>query len=1098
MNARELAMGPRSIRRSASRRLHRAVVSCVELLEMRTLLSGTPFTYAIANADNHVLTLSLQGGTLQLVDADTTLGTSTTSSAAFDSTGSVSITGGSGADVLQVDFSGGTPFGSGGLTFAGGGTSNSLVLLNGRFWNDTVDEAAGSIRLDSNAPIQFSNVGRVTDLTTASSLYFNTGIGNETLAVQNGPMVSGLQTTEISAPSLTLDFANKGYVQLNTNGDDALTMANSVADAALFSFEVDTLAGSDTIHVDATPATVSTEITSDYVSPPPPNGPDYVTVGNGTLAGIQGPLDISDDAFTEYLVIDDSADTTGRTITYGDAPIFFQRSVEGLTPNAITFTSSDVSSLVLKAGSGGNTFNVVNTIPNAVNEIDTGSGNNTVNVQFVGGSGPLTISGQGGHDAVNVAFTTNNPGGLAGYSSILAPISVSNPTGTTDLRIDTTAETIAQTITAGNGVVTVSNPARTGSGPTDIPISYSLGAGSSISLKTGSAADSFTLTPDAAVGFFVDAGDPSATPGDTLDVNFTGTTGAALDAVAMAGFDHTYSFSNRMPIAFANVESYPPVPVLATADLAVTLVGPTAVGSDGMMTYAFTVTNLGTDGAASVVLADAIPAGASLLSSGQFVATMTGNGFTLNLGALPSGGVISGTFTLVAGMGPATATNQVSVSSELADPQMANNTATASTLVLAPAPTLSNVAVTSPVNEGGVATLAGMLAEPVGAGPMQLVVDWGAGQGTTAYTFAEGTTSFSVTHQYLDNPASPSTAFAISLSLSNAGGAVSAAASVVVNDVAPVAQAMTGPVVAVRGQTLAFADAFTDAGVLDTHIAVFNWGDGTVSAGPLVESGGAGTVAGSHVFKANGTYTVSLRITDKDGLSATVTKTVTVSSVAVEPDPVFGGSMLVVGGTTGADSIDVKSTKSGIRVNLNGVNTDVTSSFGRIVVYGQGGGDTIQIDKKVTNNAFLYAGGSAGSSLQGGGGNNVLVGGTGNDVLVGGAGRNILIGGGGSDLLMAGSSGDLLLAGSTTYAGNDTALAAIFNEWTSTADPYATRIHNLQFGGGLNGGYVFNSSTLINNSTGSLLFGGSGSDWFIDGKKDMLLGRRATGTVTPV
>jgi uncharacterized repeat protein (TIGR01451 family) len=1059
------------------------------------LLSGTPFTYAITDADNHVLTLSLQGTTLQLVDADMTLGTSTTTSAAFDSSGSVSITGGPGADVLQVDFSGGAPFGSGGLTFTGGGASNSLALLNGSFWTDTVDESAGTIQLDSNPLIQFSNVGRVSDLTSTNSLYFNTGTGNETLAVQNGPMMSGLQTTEISAPNLALDFANKGYAQLNTNGNDAVTMTNSVADAALFAFEVDTLAGSDTIHINATPATVSTEITSDYVSPPPPNGPDYVTVGNGTLAGIQGPLDISDDAFTEYLVIDDSADTVGRTITYGDVPIFFQRSIEGLTPNAITFTASDVSSMVLKAGSGGNTFSVVNTIPNALNEIDTGAGNNTVNVQFVGGNAPLTINGQGGHDTVNVAFSTNNPGGLAGYSSILAPISVSNPTGSTDLTIDTTAESVAQTITAGNGVVTVMNSVPTGSSNTDIPISYNLGAGSTISLKTGAGADAISLAPDASVAFFVDAGDPSATPGDTLNVDFTNTAGAALDAVTTSGFDHTYSFGNRMPIAFRNVESYPPVPVAVTADLAVTLVGPAAVMPGGMMTYAFTVTNLGTGNASAVVLSDMMPAGTSLLSSGQFVASMTGSGFTLDLGALASGGVISGTFTLVAGAGPATVSNQVSVSSELPDPQMTNNVASASTLVVAPPPALGNVAVTSPINEGGTATLTGTLSEAAGGGVMQLVVNWGPGQATSTYTFAEGTTSFSVTHQYLDNPAAPATSFPISLALSNAGGRVTAATSVVVNDVAPVALAMAGPNAAARGQALAFADAFTDAGVLDTHTAVFNWGDGATSAGAVSESQGAGTVAGSHAFKADGTYTVSLTITDKDGLSTTVSKTVTVTNVLVEPDPVFGGNMLVVGGTTGADTIDIKSIKGGVRVTLNGAKTDVTSTFGRIVVYGQGGGDTIQVDKKVTNNAFLYAGGNGNNYLQGGGGNNVLVGGTGSDMLVGGVGRNILIGGGGADLLVAGSAGDLLLSGSTTYAGNDAALAAMFNEWTST-DSYATRVHDLQFGGGLNGSYAFNSSTLINNSTGSILFGGSGNDWFIDGNNDWLLNRRAAETVT--
>lgn len=1093
MNARVHRISPRGDR-SASRRLHRAVLGCVEALEPRALLSGTPFNYAVPDADNHVLTLSRQGSTLQLVDTDTTLGTSTTQSVAFDAAGSVSIAGGAGTDVLQVDFAGGTPFGSGGLTFTGGGASNSLTLLNGNFSTNTVDETAGTIQIDSNPLIQFGNVGEVADLTNSGSLYFETGAGNETLSVLNGPVMAGLQTTEISGPNVKLDFANKGFVQLNSNGNDAITMSNSQADAALGELEVDTLAASDTVNVVATPASIFTEITSDYVAPPPANGPDYVTVGNGTLAGIQGALDVSDDAFTEFLVIDDSADTAARTITYGNSPIFFQRSVEGLTPNPITFSTGDVSSLVLKGGSGGNTFNVVNTIPNAVNMLDTGAGTNTVNVQFVSGNAPLTINGQGGHDTVNVGFTTNNPGGEAGFSSVQAPIAVSNPTGTTSLNIDTTAEAVPQSITAGNGVVTIVNSVPTGPTTTNIPISYNLGVGSTIALKTGAGADTINLTPDAAVAFTVDAGDPSVAPGDTLNVNFAGTAGAALDAVVTPGYAHTYSFTNRQSIAFTNVETFG-TPVVASADLGVSLAGPAVAASGGSMTYSFTVTNTGPSNATNVVLTDMLPAGTSFVSAGQFAATVVGNVLTLNLGALASGATVGGSITLTAGVGPASLSNVVSVASELADPQTANNVATATTSVLPPPPVLGNVSVTSPINEGGAAVLTGTLAEVAGAGAMRLVVNWGPGQASSSYAFAEGTTTFSVSHVYLDNPAAPATSFPITLTLSNAGGNTGGAAAVVVNDVAPVAQAINGPSAGVRGQGLSFADTFTDAGVLDTHTAVFNWGDGTTSAGAVTEFYGAGSVAGSHVFKASGTYTVSLTITDKDGLSTTVAETVKIGSVLVEPDPVYGGNMLVVGGTTGADTIDVKSTKTGVRVNLNGVNTDVTSPFGRIVVYGQAGSDTIQVDKKITNNAFLYAG-PDGSSLQGGGGNNVLVGGAGNDTLVAGAGRNILIGGGGADTLHAGSADDLLLSGSTTYANNDAALAAILNEWTSTTDNYATRIHAIQFGGGLNGSFVFNSSTLISNSTGSTIFGGPGSDWFIANKKDMIFGRRASETLT--
>ena len=1087
--------------RSVSRRLRRAVLSCVETLEARAMLSGTPSNFTITDADNHVLALSLQGVNLTLVDSDTTAGTSQTLTQLFNQAAPVAITGGSGADVLQVDFSGFTPNQGPNLVFTGGGASNSLVLLNGNYSTNTVDETAGTLALDTNPLIYFANVGSVVDLTNSGFVGFNTGTGNETLNVTNGSVVDGLQTTEIAGPNLVYEFANKGFVQVNSNSNQTLNLSSSAADAALYEFEIDSLAASDTVSITATPSTVYTVVTSDYVSPPPPSGPDYVTIGNGTLDGIQGQVEVSDDAGGDSLVINDSADTASQVVNYDEPAAFFiHRQVSGLTAQPILFTPADLQSLTVMAGSGGNTFNVVNTVPNSANVLDTGTGNDTVNVQFVAGNAPLTINGQGGQDTVVVGFTTNNPAPETGYSNILSPISVSNAAGATNLVIDTTAEAAAQTITAGNGVVTVTNQVPNLPSPTSVAISYSAGAPSGgtgvtqVTMKTGAGADTINLTPDAATAFNLDAGGPSTVPGDTLNVNFTGASGAVLDAVTTAGYAHTYSFANQQPIAFTNVESYP-APVVASADLAVSLVGPAAVGAGGSMTYAFKVTNSGPGNAASVMLADTLPAGTSFLSAGQFLSTLAGNVLTLNLGALASGATVSGTITLAAGVGPASLSNVVSVSSELPDPQTANNVASATTLVRPPPPVLGSVAISSPINEGGTATLTGRLAEVAGSGAMQLVVNWGPGQASNTYVFAVGTTSFSVTHAYLDNPAAPATSFPIALTLSNAGGSVAAATSVVVKDLAPVAKPIVGLAAAVRGQSLNFADAFTDAGVLDTHTAVFKWGDGTTSAGAVTELHGAGSIAASHLFKASGTYVVSLTITDKDGLSTTVTQSVKIGSVLVEPDPVYGGNMLVVGGTTAADTIDIKSTKTGVSVNLNGVKTDVTSPFGRIVVYGQAGSDTIQVDKKVTNNAFLYAG-PGGSYLQGGGGNNVLVGGTGNDILVGGAGRNVLIGGGGADMLFAGSADDLLLSGSTTYAGNDAALAAIFNEWTRTTDSYATRIHAIQFGGGLNGSYVFNSSTLINNSTGSVLFGGSGNDWFIANKKDWVLNRRASETMT--
>jgi hypothetical protein len=59
--------------------------------------------------------------------------------------------------------------------------------------------------------------------------------------------------------------------------------------------------------------------------------------------------------------------------------------------------------------------------------------------------------------------------------------------------------------------------------------------------------------------------------------------------------------------------------------------------------------------------------------------------------------------------------------------------------------------------------------------------------------------------------------------------------------------------------------AFADPGVLDTHIASVDWGDGQVSPSFVVEQGGAGTASASHVYTSGGDFEIKGSITDDEG-----------------------------------------------------------------------------------------------------------------------------------------------------------------------------------------------------------------------------------------
>lgn len=62
------------------------------------------------------------------------------------------------------------------------------------------------------------------------------------------------------------------------------------------------------------------------------------------------------------------------------------------------------------------------------------------------------------------------------------------------------------------------------------------------------------------------------------------------------------------------------------------------------------------------------------------------------------------------------------------------------------------------------------------------------------------------------------------------------------------------------------AGLFTDAGTRDTHTALINWGDGSVTPATIAEAPGAkGRFTGSHVYAKSGMYTISITLKDDEG-----------------------------------------------------------------------------------------------------------------------------------------------------------------------------------------------------------------------------------------
>jgi hypothetical protein len=302
------------------------------------------------------------------------------------------------------------------------------------------------------------------------------------------------------------------------------------------------------------------------------------------------------------------------------------------------------------------------------------------------------------------------------------------------------------------------------------------------------------------------------------------------------------------------------------------------------------------------------------------------------------------------------------------------------------------------------------------------------------------------------------------------------------------------------------------AGTPFTYAIDWN-GDGVVDQ---TVTGPSGTTV-NHTYATTGRYVVGVTATvhlgAEDYTSNTAQQSVTIFAVTVtvQADPGDASkSALVVQATAGADSL-VLSPGAGNAVALSVSGTSVGSfsapggaAFAHVLVYGNGGADTIRLAGNLSVAALLF-GGDGNDTLDAGGStaNNVLVGGAGNETIIGGSGRDLLIGGTGADVLRAGSGGALLIGGTTDYDANVQALLAIMKEWGRTDADYNTRIKHLNgsLGGGMNGSYRLTKSTVHDDSAIDNLYGGAGLDWFIVGNgktKDRLFGQTSGEVVTTV
>jgi hypothetical protein len=169
-----------------------------------------------------------------------------------------------------------------------------------------------------------------------------------------------------------------------------------------------------------------------------------------------------------------------------------------------------------------------------------------------------------------------------------------------------------------------------------------------------------------------------------------------------------------------------------------------------------------------------------------------------------------------------------------------------------------------------------------GVGPYTASIAWGDGQTTPGAISAPNGNAVSGSHTYSEEGA-----YTVNMTITDSTGATATGSTS--TNVADAAIALTG-VAGFRehhkSNFTATVATLTDAdpsGTTTDYTGQINWGDGTSSACPTtscsitVRAGGGFTVSGSHNYRDNGTYTVTITITDAGGSTSKTTTTIVVT-----------------------------------------------------------------------------------------------------------------------------------------------------------------------------------------------------------------------------
>jgi PKD repeat protein len=201
------------------------------------------------------------------------------------------------------------------------------------------------------------------------------------------------------------------------------------------------------------------------------------------------------------------------------------------------------------------------------------------------------------------------------------------------------------------------------------------------------------------------------------------------------------------------------------------------------------------------------------------------------------------------------------------------------------------------VTEGAIVTYGIDFDDPGTLDTHSLTVDWGDGDAAQTLEVGAGTRHLELPHRFLDDGT-----FDVRVTVTDDDGGQGAATSPVqVRNVAPQVTAVLDDDSLVEGDGVRIEGSIKDPGLLDSHTAVIDWGEGRADADryeTVAVAAGERTFAATKPYGDDGKFTIAPVVTDDDGGegSAALPLTVANAAPAVAIDP--AGSIETPGGRT--------------------------------------------------------------------------------------------------------------------------------------------------------------------------------------------------------